>query len=156
VNPITNTNWEGRGVQPDVAVSAQDALRVALQELGAKPAAEIASASVKQVFTPRSTPLPGTEAVARRFITGLASGNPDYAAMTPEFGNFNREHLPKLRQTLLLPLGELRSIKFEDVSPMGGDQYRASFANGALIVAILLNAEGKVEGAMMRPVRAGE
>lgn len=155
VNPITNTNWEGRGVQPDVVVPAQDALRVALQELGAKPATDIASASVKQVFTPRSTPLPGTEAAARRFITGLANGNLDYAGMTPEFGGFNREHLPMLRQSLLLPLGELRSIKFEDVGAMG-DEYRASFAKGALLVVISFNAEGKVDGAMMRPVRPGQ
>lgn len=150
-NPITGTNWEGRGVQPDVPVSAQDALKVALQKLGRKPAAEIASASVKQVFAPRSTPLPGSEAAARQFITGLVSGNPDYAAMTPEFANFNREHLPMLRKTFLLPLGELRSIKFEDVGVMGGDEYRATFANGAIIVAITLDPDGKVQGAMMRP-----
>ena len=155
VNPITNTNWEGRGVQPDMAVPAQDALKVALQKLGATPASDIASASVKQVFTPRSTPLPGTEAAARRFITGLATGDLDYAGMTPEFGSFNREHLPMLRQSLLLPLGELRSIRFEDVGAMG-DEYRASFANGALLVSISFDGEGKVEGAMMRPVRAGE
>ena len=38
INPITKTNWEGAGVQPDVAVPAADALQVAhaaaLQELG--------------------------------------------------------------------------------------------------------------------------
>jgi hypothetical protein len=76
--------------------------------------------------------------------------------MTPEFANFNREHLPMLRQTFLLPLGELRSIKFEDVGMMGGDEYRAAFANGAIIVAIALNSEGKVQGAMMRPAPAGK
>jgi hypothetical protein len=155
-NPVTRTNWEGRGVQPDVPVAAPDALKVALRKLGGKPAAEIASASVKQVFEPRSTPLPGSEAAARRFIAGLASGNPDYTAMTPEFANFNREHLPALRRSMVLPLGELRSIKFEDVGPMGGDEYRASFANGAIIVAISLDAEGKVQGAMMRPAPAGQ
>jgi hypothetical protein len=35
-NPITKTNWEGHGVQPDVAVPANDALRHALQALGHK------------------------------------------------------------------------------------------------------------------------
>ena len=155
-NPITETNWEGRGVQPDVPGAAQNALKVALQELGRKPATEIASASLKQVFAPRSTALPGTEATARQFIARLVSGNPDYASMTPEFANFNREQLPMLRQTFLLPLGELRSIKFEDVGMMGGDEYRASFANGAIIVAISLNSEGKVQGAMMRPATAGQ
>lgn len=154
-NPITGTNWEGRGVQPDVPVSAQDALKVALQKLGRKPATEIANASLKQVFAPRSTPLPGSETAARQFITGIVSGNPDYAAMTPEFANFNREHLPNLRQTFLLPLGELRSIKFEDVGMMGNDEYRASFANGAIIVEISLDPDGKVQGAMMRPAPAG-
>lgn len=155
-NPITKTNWEGRGVQPDHSVPAQDALKVALQDLGAKPATEIDSASVKQVFAPRSNALPGTEAAARKFITGLANGNQDYAGMTPEFANFNREHLPMLRQTLLLPLGELRSIEFESAGAMGGDEYRASFANGALIVAVLFDAERKVEGAMMHPAPAGQ
>jgi hypothetical protein len=155
-NPITKTNWEGRGVQPDVSVPAQDALKVAMQKLGRKPVTEIASASLKQVFAPRSTPLPGSETAARKFIAGIVSGNPDYASMTPEFANFNREHLPMLRQTFLLPLGELRSIKFEDVGMMGGDEYRAAFANGAIIVAIALNSEGKVQGAMMRPAPAGK
>lgn len=154
-NPITKTNWEGRGVQPDVPVLAQDALKVALQQLGRKPATEIATASLEQVFTPRATPLPGSEAAARQFIAGIVSGNPDYALMTPEFAAFNREHLPGLRQRLLLPLGELRSIKFEQVGTMGGDEYRASFANGAIIVAIELNSEGKVQGAMMRPTPPG-
>ena len=155
-NPITRTNWEGRGVQPDVPVAAQDALKVALQKLGQKPATQIASASLRQVFAPRSTPLPGSEAAARQFIAGLVSGNPDYASMTPQFANFNREHLPMLRQRMVLPLGALRSIKFEDVGMMGGDEYKASFANGAIIVAITLDSEGKVAGAMMRPAPAGQ
>lgn len=29
INPVTNTNWEGVGVEPDIKVSADDALRVA-------------------------------------------------------------------------------------------------------------------------------
>jgi hypothetical protein len=29
VNPVTGTNWEGTGVEPDVAVPADDALEVA-------------------------------------------------------------------------------------------------------------------------------
>ena len=154
-NHITKTDWEGRGVQPDIAVAAPDALKTALARLGSKPATDIASASLKQVFAPRSTPLPGSEAAARQFTVGLASGNPDYAAMTPEFATFNREHLPMTRG-MFGPLGELRSIKFAEVGMMGGDEYRASFAKGAMIVAIVLNAEGKVAGAMMRPAPAGE
>lgn len=29
INPITNTDWEGKGVDPDIAASFQDALKVA-------------------------------------------------------------------------------------------------------------------------------
>lgn len=32
INPITNTNWEGTGVQPDIAVPASDALLTAQQK----------------------------------------------------------------------------------------------------------------------------
>ena len=33
VNPVTHTNWEGVGVEPDVKVYAQEALTVALRRL---------------------------------------------------------------------------------------------------------------------------
>jgi hypothetical protein len=56
-NPITKTDWEGRGVQPDVPVPAQDAFKTALTRLGGKPATDIASASLEQVFAPESAPL---------------------------------------------------------------------------------------------------
>jgi hypothetical protein len=61
-NPVTKANWEGRGVQPDVAVPAADALKKARQRLGQPPVADVAAASRQQVFTPRSAPLPATEA----------------------------------------------------------------------------------------------
>jgi hypothetical protein len=149
-NPVTKTNWEGHGVQPDIAVPAQDAFKTAMARLGQRPTAEVASASLEQVFAPRSTPLPGTEAGARKFIAGLVSGNPDYDSMTPEFAKFNREQLPKTRE-LFAPLGKLRSTKFERVSPMGGDEYRAEFENGDMMIDVMLNSAGKVVGAMMRP-----
>jgi len=45
INPITNTNWEGVGVEPDVKVAADDALRTAqllalkkIEQLGGKDA----------------------------------------------------------------------------------------------------------------------
>ena len=154
-DPITKTNWEGRGVQPDIVVPSQDALKTALTRLGRKPARDVAEASLKQVFAPRSTPLPGTEVAARQLMVGLASGNPDYASMTPDFADLNRKSLPMLRQTFL-PLGELRSTKFEGVGMMGGDEYRFSFAKGAMIVDVMLNSEGKLAGALMRPAPAGQ
>jgi len=154
-NPITKTNWEGRGVQPDIAVPADDALKTALTRLGRKPATDVASASVKQVFAPRSTPHPGTEAAARQLIAGLVSGNPDYASMTPDLAKATREQLPMLRGSLL-SLGDLRSSKFTGVLPMGGDGYQFSFAKGAVSVVVMLDAQGKLSGAFVAPAPAGQ
>lgn len=42
INPISQTNWEGTGVEPDVRVPADDALRVA-QALALKPLVEAAT-----------------------------------------------------------------------------------------------------------------
>jgi hypothetical protein len=52
-NPITKANWEGRGVEPNLAVPAPEALKVALKRLGQKPVNDIAEASQQQVFVPR-------------------------------------------------------------------------------------------------------
>jgi len=44
INPITHTNWEGTGVEPDVKVPAADALttaqKLAAEKLAAKPATQ--------------------------------------------------------------------------------------------------------------------
>jgi Peptidase family S41 len=48
INPVTKTNWEGVGVKPDVAVAADDALKVAheaaLKDLGMTSSAEVTPA----------------------------------------------------------------------------------------------------------------
>jgi hypothetical protein len=154
-NPITKTNWEGRGVQPDVSVPAEDALKTALQRLHGKPASEIVSASIQQVFAPRSTPRPGSELAARQLVAGLLRGKPDYTIMSPEFAELTRTQLPQL-QRLLLPLGELRAMKFRQVGMMGGDQYEVSLTKGAVIIAVMLDSTGKLAGAQVMPPSAGQ
>lgn len=52
-DPITKSNWEGKGVQPDVQVPSTDALKVALQKFGQAPVSGIHDASIEQVFAPR-------------------------------------------------------------------------------------------------------
>lgn len=149
-NPITKTNWEGRGVEPDRKVPAADALKVALQELGQKPAVTIAEASLQQVFAPRSTPLPGTEAAIRSLVAGLASGKPDYDAMSPAFADVTRQQLPQL-QRAVQGLGALRSASFIGPGPGGGDAYDLLFANGTLRMAVVLGPDGKIAGSMIAP-----
>jgi hypothetical protein len=104
-------------------------------------------------FTPRSTPRPGSELAARQLVAGLLSGKPDYTIMTAEYADLIRTQLPEL-QGLLLPLGELRAMKFRQVGMMGGDQYEVSFTKGAVIIAILLDLSGKLFGAQIMPPSA--
>jgi hypothetical protein len=142
-NPITGTNWEGRGVRPDVAAPADRALAVALQRLGQKPVADIAAASLAQVFTLRTDPRPGSEAAMRQLIAGYRSGNPDYANMMPGAAGQVHGSLPQM-QARLATLGELKSIRFRQPDMMDGDEFEMSFANGALIMAVVLDPEGKI------------
>jgi hypothetical protein len=152
-NPITKTNWEGRGVQPDVPVPAADAFETALERLGQPPVVDIAAASQQQVFAPRAAPLPGTEAAARALVTSLGRGTPDYGSMTPEFAEVTRQQLPQL-QSMVGSLGDIRSLKF--VGPVaGGDIYDVTFANGVLTVGVNLAPDGKVAGGMVRPGAPG-
>jgi hypothetical protein len=150
-NPITKTNWEGRGVEPDVAVSASDALKVALERLGATPAADIAAVSREQVFAPRSVPTAGTEAALRSLVAGLASGSPDYDKLSPQFAELVRRDLPRTHG-LFSSMGELKSVTFREPGPMGDDAYDVVFASGRLLMSVLLDADGRIAGGMIRPV----
>jgi hypothetical protein len=142
-NPVTGTNWEGRGVSPDVAVAADRALAAALQQFGQKPAQEIAAISQAQVFSPRTDPLPGSEAALRRLIAGYLSGDPDYAAMTPQAADQVRGSLPQTHARLAA-LGALQSIRFRQPDMMGGDEFDVTFANGAVIMALVLDPGGRI------------
>ncbi|WEK45223.1 MAG: S41 family peptidase [Candidatus Andeanibacterium colombiense] len=152
-NPVTKTNWEGRGVQPDVPAPAAEALNSALEQLGQPAVADVASASRQQVFTPRAIPLAGTEAAVRSLVPGLASGNPDYASMSSDFAEMTRQRLPQM-QGMLASLGPIRSIEFAGPGD-GGDAYDITFAHGRLVVGVILGPDGKIVGSMIRPGAAG-
>lgn len=142
-NPVTKTNWEGRGVQPDVVVPAEGALAAALERAGQKPVGEIGAASLSQIFAPRTMAHPGSEAALRALLAGYASGKPDYEAMAPEFADMTRQQLPAL-QAQLAPLGELQSLVFRGPDMMGGDEYALHFAKGDRMMALVVGPEGKI------------
>jgi len=145
-NPITKTNWEGRGVQPDIAAAAIDALEVALQKVGAKPLKDIETASVERVFAPGTTPLPGYETAMRGLILGYLSGQPDYSIMAPQFADQTRRDLARLHAELM-PLGELQSVKFRRPM-MGGGEFILTFAKGSRLMPIVLDQDGKIAAAL--------
>lgn len=142
-NPVTKTNWEGRGVQPAIVVPAADALRTALVKAGVTAAATIEQASVAQVFTPRSTARPGSEAALRQIVAGYVSGAPDYAAMSSLAAEQVREALPE-RHAQFVALGALEGVTYTGADQMGGDEFRLHFARGDVMMALVLGPAGKI------------
>jgi hypothetical protein len=143
-NPVTGTNWEGVGVRPDIKTPAADALKVALQRLGRKPAAgDIETLSQARLFTPRSLPQPASEAAVRRIIGENQRGEPDYSLQLASVAAATRAQLPQLK-AMFSQLGQLESVIFVEVDPNGYDIYDARFASGAQRISIVLTADGKV------------
>lgn len=143
-NPVTKTNWEGKGMRPDVAVSATEDFPVALIRLGHAVVANVDAASQSQVFTPRLTPIPSSEAAARRLISGLINNMPDYGSMSQRTANLTRQKLPKLHEDLS-NFGELISLKFALVDDQGGDQYDLAFAHGNGRVGVVVSSDGRLQ-----------
>jgi hypothetical protein len=155
-NAITGTNWEGVGVQPDVATASVDALKVALERLGQAPAVgEIDALSELRVFAPRSTAQPGGEAAVRRMSDENMRGEPNYDLLSPELGQATRNQLDGLKR-LFAELGPIESVRFMEVGPQGADQYEARYANGTMVWTILLDADGKTATAGVRRLPPGQ
>jgi peptidase S41-like protein len=151
-NPTTGTNWEGVGVKPDVAVPAADALKAALGLLGyTTDKTEIEALSEARLFEPRKIANPLSETTLRRVVAELARGEPNYDLMTPGMGDVTRQQLPQLQQ-LMQSMGALESVTFAEVDVQGGDAFDVKFANGALRFSVVVNAEGKMAGAGIRPL----
>lgn len=100
-----------------------------------------------------ATPRPGGEAALRSMFTGLAEGAPPYDLMSPAFAQLNRSRAAGLRDTVAA-FGPLKTMTFRGVDLTGMDVYDIAFANQHIRAAILLNAEGKIEGSNFRPFDA--
>jgi DNA-binding CsgD family transcriptional regulator len=102
-------------------------------------------------ITPASAPSPGTEAVLRRLVAGLASGSPDYNKLSPQFGEIVRRDLP-MTHPMFIAMGELKSMTFRGRGPMGDDDvYDLKFAKGEVIMSAKLDADGRMAGGILAP-----
>jgi retinol-binding protein 3 len=161
-NPVTDTNWEGVGVMPDVAMDANLAFQAALRDILSKRAGlaamkdllahetEVAPFVEAHLLNIRTTPLPGGEAAARRNIEDLVRGTPNYALMSKDLAEVTRAQLPRL-QADMSKLGPIRSITFKQVAPDGLDVYKVTMANGAIESGIFVSPNGRIETAWIRP-----
>jgi CubicO group peptidase (beta-lactamase class C family) len=93
---------------------------------------------------------PESDAVIRKLFAGLASGKPDYEAMTPQMADVTRQNLTGLQQ-FVGNLGPLKVLAFRKVAENGGDEYDADFEKGALRITVGLDEEGKIAAAFFNP-----
>jgi hypothetical protein len=145
-SPVTGSNWEGRGVQPDLEVPAADALATALRRLGQSPAAAtIEAASPVSVLTQRTVPLMGSEAMLRRLLAGRAAPEPDYTLLAADTGEPGRAALAATHRRLQ-PLGDPQAIHFRRPDGFGFDEFTLVYPDQTLLVAIELDPAGKFIG----------
>jgi beta-lactamase regulating signal transducer with metallopeptidase domain len=93
------------------------------------------------------TPLPGSEAAARRLVAGVATGNPNYDEMSPALADAVRKQLPKL-QPWLADLGPIVSVQFIGVGNQGWDIYSIKHEHGSSQLRIALDGSGIITGAL--------
>lgn len=149
-------------IQDDLAAAGGDAAPASVRDvLIARGAAAVAEAqAVQRLFQERvaagQTATPGSEEALRKLIEGVASGAPDYDAMTDDMARVTRQQLGFLRPSLAAA-GAIRSIQFGGIDPEGRNIFQVQHENSTTQARIALAEDGKVEFAMLRPAPpAGE
>jgi CubicO group peptidase (beta-lactamase class C family) len=96
---------------------------------------------------------PGAEEVLRRFIGEIQRGQPDYSRMSPQLANAVRQTLDNARTTVLLPLGDLKTVTYQSTLPDGRDLFTTQFDKGALEWRIGVGDNGRVEVLQFGPLQ---
>jgi hypothetical protein len=100
--------------------------------------------------SPRTTPLPGSEAMLRQYIEALVVGRPNYDRMTAEVAIHTRQQFA-LNRAILTRLGAMRALAFRTVSALGSDVYMVHFANGTAEWRIGLTRDGSINRIALGP-----
>ena len=129
--------------------NGRDQVAKRLDDAEFKRMADAAAAAAKRFKD--QTAVPGSDIALRKMIEDLRLGKPDYDHMSAGLAAATRQQLPQLQSTLT-QLGALQSVTFKGVGPGGADIYAVKFENGSLEYRIVLGADGKVEGAQVRPM----
>lgn len=107
---------------------------------------------VAPISSPASASTAGTEAALRTLVAGLASGSPNYDKLSAPFAEVVRRDLP-MTHRLFGSMGELKSMTFRGRGAMGDDLYDLVFANGEMMMSAALDANGKMAGGVLQPLR---
>jgi DNA-binding CsgD family transcriptional regulator len=92
-----------------------------------------------------------SEVALRRLVAGLASGSPDYDKLSPKFAEVVRRDLPDTHP-LFRSLGELKSVTYRGRGSIGDDVYNLAFANGGVMMSVMLDADDRIAGGMLKPL----
>ena len=157
--PRNDTSWNARlhrvyvvsGVTL-MSLFAAAAMLVWVQSSGAIGGQASSAPSVPSApsAAPSSVPAADTEAPLRRLVAGPASGLPDYDKLSPQFAEVVRKDLP-MTHPMFKSLGELKSVTFRQRGMLGDDGYDLLFANGKVLMSVVLEAEGRMAGGILRP-----
>jgi DNA-binding CsgD family transcriptional regulator len=109
-----------------------------------------AGAPEARMPTTAAAPKAGTEAALRGLVAGLAKGAPDYDKLAPQFAGIVRRDLP-MTHPMFNAMGPLKSVTFRGRGMMGDDVYDLTFANGAVTMSAILDAEGRMAGGILQP-----
>lgn len=159
VNPLTHTNWEGVGVQPDMTTEADKAFTVAYDAALTATHRTRTTASAagpddvleKPVMVRRTTPYPTGVEMVKRQIAGLVAGQQPFDIFSPGMAEELKGPVPADLQALMVDLGALKAVTFVRVDDLGGDEYDVTFAGGEQIWNIVLGSDGKVVSTNFRP-----
>jgi hypothetical protein len=58
-----------------------------------------------------------------------------------------------MTRPLFISMGELKSVTFRERGAAGDDVYNLDFANGAVIMSAALDADGRMAGGILQPVK---
>jgi hypothetical protein len=164
VTAATSAYFEGMRVYADciaadLAAAGGDAAPASVKAvLVARSRVAVAEAeAIQKLFQERigagQAATPGSEDALRKYIEGIASGTPDYDAMTEEWARTARQQLGFLRPSAANG-GAIQSIEFVGIDNEGRNIFQVQQEKGALNARIALDAEGKIEFAMLRPAPA--
>ncbi|MEG3148136.1 hypothetical protein U1839_26095 [Sphingomonas sp. RT2P30] len=155
---LKSVTFRGRGTMGDdvydlVFAKGKVIMSAKLDADGRMAGGILAPPGVREVpaVTPASAPNPGTEAVLRSLVAGLASGSPDYNKLSLQFAEVVRRDLPRTHP-MFSSMGELKSVTFRGRGPRGDDVYDLMFAKGGMRMSVALDADGRMTGGMLQPV----
>jgi len=147
-------------IEADLAAAGGDAAPASMKSaVAARGRAAVAEAQAIQKLFQASvgagqTATPGSEDALRKLLAGLASGMPDYDAMTPEFARVMRQQLGFL-QPPAAAAGAIQSVEFAGIDTEGRNIFQVHHEHGTTNARIALDADGKIEFALLRPVQTG-